>query len=308
MRNTLRAAAYELKTLVRKASARDSANSALVARIKKEKRLIFTVTNGRSGSLTLARLLDQIDGVAGLHEPAPSFHLIMRWAQGRPNLARKFWLQDKLPAIERDKEPIYVETSHLVCKGFIEPLLDIGLKPALTFLSRDPRKTAISMYRLNDIPGRTNRALKWYLSPEDVTCAHIPPAEIDRLSDYQLCYWHALETQARISHYMDVAAQKMLKVASVDIEDLNTWDGINALCDQLNIPINEASQTRLLKQIGNRENERSQEKRAVEISDAELEREEREVAALVSEATDNIRVASIGEVFRTYLTTAIRGL
>lgn len=308
MRNTLRAAAYELQLTFADMLANADAQKARIHRIAAQKKLIFTVTNGRSGSLMLARLFDTIDGVMGRHEPPPSFHLLMRWAQGRPELARKFWVHKKLPAIDRQATPIYAETSHLLCKGFLEPLLESGLRPGLVFLTRDLREIAVSMYRLNDIPGRTNRAIKWYLSPADPTFSVLPAGAADNLTDYQLCYWHALESAARISHYQTVAAEHGLPNALLDVEDLNDLDSFVSACTKLGISLTEESQARLRKEIGNRVNERKSEKRAMDFSDEELASQEEEVKELSSspnEATARTNDASFAPL---YLRTALRGL
>ncbi len=308
MRNTLRAAVYELQLTFQDLLGNADAPKELIDRIATQKKLIFTVTNGRSGSLMLARLFDAIDGVMGLHEPAPSFHLLMRWAQGRPDLARKFWLHEKLPAIDRLKTPVYVETSHLLCKGFLESLLDTGLRPSLVFLTRDPRETAVSLYRLNDIPGRTNRAFKWYLSPDDPTYAVLPTGAEDKLTDYQLCYWHSLETAARISHYQTVAANMGLPNAVLDVEDLNNFDSFVSACTKLGISMSEESQSRLRQQIGNKANERKSEKRAMSFSDEELARQEQDVSALITMPGAPPSAANNASFAPLYLRTALRGL
>ena len=105
-----------------------------------DKRLIFTVTSGRSGTLYLTELLKAIPGVSAHHEPSPDFTQAMRRIQTDPFIAYPFWLQMKLPEILKVPEAVYVETSHLFCKGFLEPLLRMGVRPALVFLRR-PRGT-----------------------------------------------------------------------------------------------------------------------------------------------------------------------
>ena len=95
----------------------------------KDTRLIFTVTTGRSGTAYLASVFGYAEEVCALHEPAPEFSEVLREAQGDPMLAKTFLLERKLPAIARTTSRIYVETSHLACKGFSGPLLAIGIVP-----------------------------------------------------------------------------------------------------------------------------------------------------------------------------------
>jgi hypothetical protein len=85
-------------------------------------RLILTVTPGRSGTVYLCELLKSVPGIYSAHEPEPKFSDVMRAVQYDPAIARRFLLSQKLPAIRRYAQSTYVETSHLACKGFIEPL------------------------------------------------------------------------------------------------------------------------------------------------------------------------------------------
>ena len=54
------------------------------------KRLIFTVTTGRSGTLYLARVLGLFRGTKSLHEPKPTFSSAFRTVQTAPSTAREF--------------------------------------------------------------------------------------------------------------------------------------------------------------------------------------------------------------------------
>lgn len=270
-----------------------------------QKQLVFCVTNGRSGSKTLARLLDCLQQVQSQHEPAPSFHLIMRWAQNNAVLAENFWLYQKLPAIAECHKPIYLETSHLFAKGFIEPLLELGGRPKIIFLNRDLRATAMSMLMLNDIPGRTRRALKWYLSPSDALCAGLRPGQAETFSDYQLCYWHALEMQARQNHYSDLAARHGLTTVAADVSGLNSMAGIEAICAALAIGITAEDDARLRKLVGIRENTREQEKTASLVYTGDHDAEEEELRSSIIEVnTGARRRAGIDR----YISTAWLGL
>ena len=278
---------------------------AAAQRVLGQKQLVFCVTNGRSGSKTLARLLDCLQQVQSQHEPAPSFHLIMRWAQNNAALAENFWLYQKLPAIAECHKPIYLETSHLFAKGFIEPLLELGGRPKIIFLSRDPRATAMSMLMLNDIPGRTRRALKWYLSPSDALCAGLRPGQAETFSDYQLCYWHALEMQARQKHYSGLAAKHGLTTVTTDVSDLNSTAGIEAICGALAIDISAEDDARLRKLIGIRENTREQEKTASAVYTGDLDAEEEKLrSSIIQVDTGPKRSTGIDH----YISTAWRGL
>ena len=75
----------------------------------RNKRFIFTVTSGRSGTKYLARIIGLFGDTLSLHEPEPSYVMCMREVQSDPNLAVRFLLEKKIPAISRDaSKRIYV--------------------------------------------------------------------------------------------------------------------------------------------------------------------------------------------------------
>jgi hypothetical protein len=199
-----------------------------------EKRLIFTVTTGRSGTDYLARILDCVPGVASRHETKPNFVWVMRDAQTNPELARRFWIEQKLPAIAETPEPVYVETSHVVCKGFLEPLLELGHRPDLVLLRRPHREVAMSMYRLGTIPGRAPKGLKWYLHPDDPGVLELPGWQ--ELHDYQICYWYCLEIERRRQHYESLIGGMGARVVSITLAELATLRGFMRLREELDLP------------------------------------------------------------------------
>ena len=198
------------------------------------KRLLFTVTPGRSGTGYLAKLLSFVPGVASFHEPEPRFSEIMRSIQQDADIAYEFWVKKKLPRIASERVPIYVETSHLFCKGFIEPLLKLGITPDLIILTRPHRQVAISMYQLNTIPGRTEKGLKYYLSPRDSGVLPLP--EWQSLHDYQLCYWYCLEIERRSHRYERMFLERNARVVKIALDEVSTAPGFNRLLQQLDLP------------------------------------------------------------------------
>jgi hypothetical protein len=197
------------------------------------KRLIFTVTTGRSGTDYLARLMECVPGVSSHHEPRPNFVWAMRAAQMDPDVARRFWTEQKLPAIEACEQPVYSETSHVVSKGFLEPLLELGYRPDLILLRRPHREVALSMLRLNTIPARTPKGLKWYLSPEDPGVLGLPGWR--DLHDYQLCYWYCLEVERRREYYAALLSGLGARVVSITLAELTTFRGFMRLRKELGL-------------------------------------------------------------------------
>ncbi len=204
-------------------------------RVTREKALVFCVTAGRSGSDTLARLLARIPAVDARHEPRPDFVLAMRPARKRPELATVFLRKLKIPAIAASPKPVYAETSHLFGKGFLEPLLELGLRPGLIMLRRDPRQIALSYLRLETVPARTSKGRRYLLDPDDRVFLGL-----DRwrnLTDYQLLYWYALETEERQKAHAARAAAAGCRTVFMDVEELNAANALPRLAEALGIAL-----------------------------------------------------------------------
>jgi len=199
-----------------------------------KKRLIFTVTTGRSGTGYLSKALSFLPNVASYHEPEPSFSNVMRLAQKNANIAYEFWVDKKLPHIASVPAQVYIETSHLFCKGFVEPLLELGFTPDIIILTRPHREVATSMYQLDTIPGLTDKGLRYYLSPDDPNVLPLPGWHT--LHDYQLCYWYCLEIERRSVHYEKMFLERGARVAKTSLNDITTVLGFHRLVMQLDLP------------------------------------------------------------------------
>jgi len=186
-----------------------------------DKRLIFTVSSGRCGTLYLTELLKAVPGVASFHEPGPDYSSYLRRVQMDPLVAYSFWQHMKIPAIAAHPEAIYAETSHLFCKGFLEPALRMGLRPALVFLRRNPRQVAWSFFLRNAIPGRTTNGIQHLLDPRDLNVT--PMIGWEKASNYQLCFWYALEMERRYLHYAAMAKEFGLATFDATSDELNDY-------------------------------------------------------------------------------------
>ena len=244
-------------------------------------RLIFTVTNGRSGSGYLQALFACVDGVQAEHEPAPRFDALMRDVQFAPELAARFWRAVKLPAIARVEQPIYAETSHLFCKGFLEPLLALNIPFDIVILRRDQRAIARSLWRNGSVPGRTKRGLQFFLEPDAEVVVALP--EWRGLSDYQLCYWHVLETEARQMRYAEMVAAAGGRVVETSVEALNGIDEVRRVLQALQISVNADSHQRLMDLVGERVNHRDH-VQGPAAEDLALDQEEQAVLDRISPA------------------------
>jgi hypothetical protein len=238
-------------------------------------RLIFTVTTGRSGTAYLWRILELLPGIAARHESSPLFTDVLREVQSRPEVARDFWRERKLPAIRACGRSVYVETGHLFCKGFLEPLLELGFTPDLILLSRPHREVALSLLALGTIPGRTPGGLRWYLGPDDPGV--LPLADWCALTDYQLCYWYCREIERRARVYGERVRSRGGRTVAVTLAEINTLAGFQGLQRALDLP--RPNPYNWAKYLFNRNriiNRKSDERQAV-APPADLNRLEREV-------------------------------
>ena len=206
-----------------------------IKRKLKKKRLIFTITTGRSGTGYLAKMLGLLGvNIASHHEPEPKFSHVMRFVQTNPKIAYDFWVNKKLPFIAAQEKPVYIETSHLFCKGFVEPLLNLGIIPDIIILSRSCREVAKSLYELNAIPGRTQEGLKFLLSPDDPGVVPLPGWE--NYTNYQLCYWYCLEIKRRMEIYKKIFLEKGARVVKTTLSEISTPEGMKKLVEHLDLP------------------------------------------------------------------------
>lgn len=185
----------------------------------REYRLIFTVTSGRSGSKLLTQLARTIPDIRAVHEGKPRMNYVMRGIQGYSEAA-KWWLESEMyPTIAAElDQPVYLESSHLFCKGFIEPTLELGLKPQFILLTRPASEVAASLYSIDCIPERTGSGRLVLLGPSDPGVWKIPAYEA--LSDYQLCYWYAREIERRQAHYARILPEQGCPCLNLTLADL----------------------------------------------------------------------------------------
>ena len=205
--------------------------------MKIPERFILAVSSGRSGTKHLSCILGLLPGVASLHEPEPNFVVEMRGAQEDPRIATEFLFQKKIPALAAIPHKYYAEISSLWCKGLLQAWLAEATLPVpdLILLDRDLRRIALSIFRLELTPERTRNGREWYLGPS-VKTALLKVGDTRKWSDYQLCYWYALEIEARKLVLGNLAAVKGGRVVRLDIEKLRSFRSLYRLVDALDLP------------------------------------------------------------------------
>jgi hypothetical protein len=204
---------------------------------KLPKKLIFTISSGRSGTKHLTRILGTLPSVGALHEPVPNFLHQMQSSQSDSSIADKFLNDLKLPWMSTIQEPIFAEISHLWCKGLLQAWLrrdDLPV-PDVVLLDRNLRSVALSIMRLETTPERTHGGREWYIGPSAPT-AILKVQDWKKWSDYQLCYWYAMEVEARKVILGNLIKSKGGRVCRIDISELAKWQGIKRLIGELDLP------------------------------------------------------------------------
>lgn len=185
--------------------------------------LAFAITPGRSGTTLLAKLLQMSAGIHAEHEPVPRLNFVMRAAIEAPSTVRGWLESEKLPAIRQTAQgSTYVETSHIVGKGFVEPLLELPLDLKFFILTRPAEEVAASFLAIDCIPGRSESGRLVCVSPSDPGV--LPVASPADLSDYQLCYWYALEMERRQVHYAGLFRTRGIAHQWVAMTELTDWE------------------------------------------------------------------------------------
>ncbi len=247
------------------------------------KRLVFCVTTGRSGTKLLARALNAYRGVTARHEPKPTFSSAFRAVLAAPAVAREFWERSKLPRIARERGSTYVETSHVFGLGFLPDLLALGARPGLILLRREPSEVARSLWCLGDIPGRSLKGIKYYLSPFDVSrdADGLDPRKVERWHDYQLCYWYALELDRRAALAREECHRLGLMAVDLAYPELLHPAGVMRCAQALGFSALSAPRRLwLARRLERRVNERRDRKRAWSLEPEFVAQLEREVEAL----------------------------
>ncbi|WP_417830622.1 hypothetical protein [Thalassospira sp.] len=233
------------------------------------KNVVFSLNSGRSGSETLQKLFECVDSVHSEHEPKPGFHEVMRLVQTRQDMATYFVQSCRFPVIARVNKPNYVETSHLVCKGFFETIMASAVNPAFIVLKRDARLVAKSILRLGAVPQRTRLGIQFYLSPSPSSFLQIRSDQ--ELTDYQLCYWYALEIEQRQAVYSEVLSRMNGRQVSIKTQDMNSFEAVLEMFAQLGIEPTDKDLTRLRERVGGVYNHRPEAKKLETQTDFQSE-------------------------------------
>lgn len=211
-------------------------------------RLIFTLSTGRCGTGYLASVMGTIPGVTSRHEPYPYFTDIMREGRGDHSVYKK-WLKDvKLPYIFSQFEGTYIESSHVFIKGFVKPILELGIIPDVIIIRRARRDIALSLLRVSAIPARTPDGIKYCFQPNDFNIL-LPCTDFSGWTDYQMCYWYVMETEARMSFYSKMIKEYGGLVVDKTLADILYEATFMQMLIELGLPFPDMEKYNLVKNI-----------------------------------------------------------
>lgn len=220
---------------------------------------VFSATTGRSGSLTLANVLESLQDAVVFHEPDPIMH--SRHLSGPERLAsldELFWRRKRIEVHRAARgHRYYVETNHQFVKGFADQAAAwFGDRLRVVHLRRDPVSVAASFYRMSSIPGLPRRGSLWLLDPRSddnlVQLGAVLFGEGEFSHDYYKCLWYWYETEARVRRFQE--RHPRVPVQTITTGDLNDLEKVRGLLQGLGLAYDEAS---LARRVGQRHNEKS---------------------------------------------------
>jgi len=163
-------------------------------------------------------MLACIPGVAAKHEPEPEF------SKYRHN-EDSFW-QAKLEAIVKEEGDIYTETSHVFTRDKFAESLPLPFD--VITIHRKKRDVALSLWRRKSIPGRTRRGIRFLARPTF--------KDWERFTNYQLCYWHILESERRVQEIAELVKGNGGRTVHLEFDELIRPLGFIKLVQNLGLP------------------------------------------------------------------------
>ena len=214
-----------------------------------DKRFIFTITTGRSGTNFLAELFasnlqnaqvyheQRAHGDWGLNCPDVS-HLTTFNQVNNSTHVRAFW-QRKFARIKALNAPYFAETSHVLAKaGLVENLdllADCGVVHLL-YIKRDIADTVISLTHRADFSTKGNMWL-WYLDP-NYPNAIVNPEPFIGFGQIGLGIWYVIEMRVRAEYYRLLLADRTnILFHDVDMEKVTSTEGAAKLLSELGITV-----------------------------------------------------------------------
>lgn len=205
-------------------------------------KVIFSATTGRSGTMSLARILAAVPHTFASHEVYPIMNgqWLKAASYGNTEEVRRYYERVKAIYIRRAAIGMrhYAEMNHLFLKTFIEYAVeDFGERLEVIHLVRPAIEVALSIYQRKDWPG-TEKGNKWWLD------YHAPTnlIQLSKLFDgagefshpFYKALWYWYETQARVSDWQERLPQ--VRFHHFKTQWMNDFDRVRGLLDGLDMP------------------------------------------------------------------------
>jgi hypothetical protein len=255
-------------------------------RARRVERFIFTATTGRSGTTTLARLFAGMPDCRAVHEPYPIMNgeVLRAASYGDANAVDRFYSPFKSINIVRAAagHRFYLEANHLFIKTFVEQAArDFGPRLAVIHLARPPIEVAMSMYRLQGLPGTESGNRWWFDYRAPLHHIRIPDAlEAGEFSHpFYKALWYWFEVEARVAEWR----RRLPTVPFIRFETqwLNDPERVFALTNELGIAVDRRKVDEL---VGMKENVREHHKQIAPLSGEEALRMLRRFEGLLDRA------------------------
>ncbi|MFZ2101027.1 MAG: hypothetical protein WAU86_10730 [Oricola sp.] len=207
-----------------------------------QKRRIFTITAGRTGTAWLADLFSGNLECHCIHEPLevfdfgvsmPDIRILRAFNEyGNCDAVREFW-ERKIGLIEQ--HDCYIETNHTLAKcGLIENIADSAIAGDTTIvnLRRNKVKQCVSYIVRNDFNNMT-LIWQWFLHP-GYRKKIINPEPFFAIGQIGMIVWYIFEIEARQVYYKKKFGAK-LKFVDADLEVITTEKGAREFWDRLGL-------------------------------------------------------------------------
>ena len=224
---------------------------------------IFVATTGRSGSVSLSRIFEAVEGAVCFHEPYPIMVNDYPGGMNRSQYFDEIFFKIKQINIKRSAigHKCYVETNHQFAKNFYKPAIKcFGPKIKIIHLKRDPIATAASFYAINTIPGKSERAKNYLIDPDDhdnvIKLPNLYNGSREYQHDYFKCLWYWYEVEARIQKIK--SEHPYLKWHTIYTNDLNSFEAVSEMLKAFNL---DYQKDKLNSLVGTRDNTKKAEKK-----------------------------------------------
>jgi len=217
-----------------------AATSYLRYRCRTVRAYIFVATTGRSGSESLSRIFETIEGSACFHEPWP-----IMFNDAPPHVESDTYFASRFRTVKQVNirrlaagHRYYVETNHQFVKKFCSVAVrQFGRKIRIIHLVRNPVSVATSFYALQSIPGETQNGRIYLLDPRDDTnrvgMADVLYGDSEFGHDFFKCLWYWYEVEARIKELK--ARHPEVRWAGIGTDELNDPAALESLFRRLGL-------------------------------------------------------------------------